>query len=365
MPELNMDLLASVILILVKIGVFFAVFMLVVAYTTLLERRLLGFFQERYGPNRVGWQGLLQPIADGIKMFMKEDVTVVGADKVVYIIAPVVFVAAALMTFTVIPFGNTIWPATMEIGGRVINFTLAAANRGVIANVNVAILLVFAISSIGIYGLIMAGWGSNNKYALMGGVRASAIMISYELASGLALVGVIMSAGSLNLMEIVENQGGYWFGVIPRWFCFSQPLAAVIFLIAIFAETGRTPFDFTECENELVAGYQMEYSSMKFALFYLAEYAHMVTASALMVTFFLGGWQGPFVNAPGLPQYILPVIYFSVKTFCLMFFFIWVRATYPRFRYDLLMTLGWKVLLPAALLNILISPVTIALFGHM
>ncbi|MCX5853462.1 MAG: NADH-quinone oxidoreductase subunit H, partial [Deltaproteobacteria bacterium] len=175
MPESNMDLVASVILILVKIGVFFAIYMLILAYVTLLERRLLGGFQERYGPNRVGWQGLLQPIADGLKMFMKEELTVTGANKGVYILAPIVFVAAALMTFSVIPFGNVIWPATMEIGGRVYNFTLANANRGVIADVNVAILIVFAISSIGIYGLIMAGWGSNNKYALLGGVRASAV----------------------------------------------------------------------------------------------------------------------------------------------------------------------------------------------
>jgi NADH-quinone oxidoreductase subunit H len=359
-----MDIVASIILILAKIGVFFVVFMLALAYVTLVERRFLGFFQERYGPNRVGWQGLLQPVADGIKMFFKEEITVSGANKAVYILAPIVFVSAALMTFSVIPFGDVIWPAAMEIGGRVYHFTFANANRGVIADVNVAILIVFAISSIGIYGLIMAGWGSNNKYALMGGVRASAVMISYELAAGLALVGVIMTAGSMSLMDIVTFQGGYWFGVIPKWFCFTQPLAFVIFLIAAFAETGRTPFDFTECENELVAGYQMEYSSMKFALFYLAEYGHMIAASALIVTFFLGGWQGPFASAPVF-KYFLPIIYFSVKTFLLVFFFIWVRATYPRFRYDLLMTLGWKVLLPATLVNILISPFTMKLFGQM
>jgi NADH-quinone oxidoreductase subunit H len=364
MPESNMDIVASIILILAKIGVFFAVFMLALAYVTLVERRFLGFFQERYGPNRVGWQGLLQPVADGIKMFLKEDVTVTGANKAVYILAPIVFVAAALMTFSVIPFGDMIWPTAMEIGGRVYHFTFANANRGVIADVNVAILIVFAISSIGIYGLIMAGWGSNNKYALMGGVRAAAVMISYELAAGLALIGVIMTTGSMSLMDIVKFQGGYWFGVIPKWFCVTQPLAFVIFLIAAFAETGRTPFDFTECENELVAGYQMEYSSMKFALFYLAEYGHMIAASALIVTFFLGGWQGPFVNAPVF-KYFLPVIYFCVKTFMLVFFFIWVRATYPRFRYDLLMKLGWKVLLPATLVNILISPFTMKLFGQM
>jgi len=364
MLESNADMMASVILILVKTVVFFAVLMLVIAYVTLLERRLLGFFQERYGPNRVGWQGLLQPIADGIKMLFKEDITVSGANNVLYILAPIVFVAAALMTFSVIPFGDVIWPATMEIGGRIFHFTFANANRGVIADVNVAILIVLAISSIGIYGIMMAGWGSNNKYALMGGVRASAVMISYELAAGLALVGVIMTTGSMSLMDIVKCQEGYWFGMIPKWFCFSQPLAFIVFFIAIFAETSRTPFDFIECENEIVAGYQTEYSAMKFGLLYLAEYGHMVAASALMVTFFLGGWQGPFVNMPVL-KYFLPVIYFCTKTFVLVCCFIWVRATYPRFRYDLLMKLGWKVLLPATLVNILVSPFTMKLLGQM
>ncbi len=362
MPESNLNLTASIILLLAKIGVFFAILMTCLAYLTLVERRFLGFFQERYGPNRVGWQGLLQPVADGIKMFLKEDITVSGANKVVYILAPIIFVAAALMTFVVIPFGNVIWPATMEIGGQMYDFTLANANRGVIADVNVAILVVFGISSIGIYGLIMAGWSSNNKYSLLGGVRASAVMISYELAAGLAIIGIIMTVGSMSLMDIVTSQEGYWFGIIPKWFCFKQPLAFIIFLIAIFAETGRTPFDFTECENELVAGYQTEYSSMKFALFYLAEYAHVLAASALMVTFFLGGWQGPYVDAPVL-KYFLPTVYFCLKTSVLVFFFIWVRATYPRLRYDLLMKLGWKFLLPATLVNILISPVSMKLFG--
>jgi len=362
MPEMNPDLIASMILILVKTGVFFLLLMLAVAYLTLLERRFLGLFQERYGPNRVGWQGLLQPLADGIKMFFKEDVTISGVNKPVYILAPIVFVATALMAFVTIPFGNVIWPATVEIGGQVYRFTLAGANRGAIADVNVAVLVVLAISSIGVYGLMMAGWGSNNKYALLGGMRATAQMISYELAGGLALVGIIMITGSMSLMDIVKAQEGYWFGVIPRWFCFKQPLAFVIFLVVMFAETARTPFDFTECENELVAGYQMEYSSMKFALFYLAEYAHVLAASALMTTFFLGGWQGPFLNLP-VVKYFLPTVYFCMKTFIMVFLFIWVRATFPRYRYDLLMKLGWKVLLPATLVNILLSPILMKLFG--
>ncbi len=364
MTEWNADLLASGILLLAKIGVFFLLYMLSVAYLTLLERRFLGLFQERFGPNRVGWQGLMQPLADGIKMFFKEDITVSGADKAIYILAPIVFVATALMTFVVIPFGNVIWPATMEIGGRLYDFTLANANRGVLADVDGALLLILAISSIGVYGLMMAGWGSNNKYALLGGVRASAQMISYELVVGLALVGVLMTAGSLSLMEIVKAQEGAWFGFIPRWFVFKQPLAFLLFLVAIFAETVRTPFDFTECENELVAGYQMEYSSMKFALFYLAEYGHVLAASALVTTFFLGGWQGPFIDLPGW-KYVLPTVYFCAKTFAVVFLFIWVRATLPRFRYDLLMKLGWKVLLPAALGNILLTPLVMKLFGDL
>lgn len=364
MPEMNSNLLASAILIVIKIGIFFLLFMMSVAYLTLLERRFLGFFQERYGPNRVGWQGLLQPLADGIKMFFKEDITVSGANKPVYILAPIVFVATALMAFVAIPFGNVIWPATMEIGGRVYHFTLAHANRGVIADVNVAVLLVLAISAIAVYGLMMAGWGSNNKYALLGGMRATAQMISYELAAGLALVGILMATGSMSLMDIVEAQAGAWFGVIPQWFCFRQPLAFVLFLVILFAETGRTPFDFTECENELVAGYQMEYSSMKFALFYLGEYAHLLAAGALMTTFFLGGWQGPFLNLPVL-KYVLPTVYFALKTFIVVFLFIWVRATFPRYRYDLLMKLGWKVLLPATLVNILLSPLFMKLSGDL
>jgi NADH-quinone oxidoreductase subunit H len=364
MAEANADLMASGILMLAKIGIFFLLCMMAVAYLTLVERRFLGFFQERYGPNRVGWQGLLQPLADGLKMFFKEDITVAGADKAVYILAPIVFVATALLTFAVIPFGDVIWPATMEIGGRVYKFTLANANRGVIADVDGALLLILAISSIGVYGLMMAGWGSNNKYALLGGVRASAQMISYELVVGLSLIGVIMMTGSLSLMDMVKAQEGAWFGILPRWFCFKQPLAFVLFLVAIFAETMRTPFDFTECENELVAGYQMEYSSMKFALFYMAEYAHLLAASALMTTFFLGGWQGPFVDLP-FWKYILPPVYFGVKTYLVVFVFIWVRATFPRFRYDLLMKLGWKVLLPAALGNILLTPLVMRLFGDL
>jgi NADH-quinone oxidoreductase subunit H len=361
MLEWNLNVAASMILILAKIGIFFFIFLLGLAYLTFVERRFLGFFQERYGPNRVGWQGLLQPIADGIKMFMKEEITVAGASKATYILAPIVSVTAAFMTFSVIPFGNIIWPETMKIGGRVVHFTIAHANLGVIADVNVAVLVVLGISSIGIYGLIMAGWSSNNKYSLMGSVRASAVMISYELAAGLAIIGIIMNTGSMSLMDIVRYQEGSWLGVIPKWFCFKQPLACIIFLIAIFAETGRTPFDFTECENEIVAGYQTEYSSMKFALFYLAEYGHILGASALMVTFFFGGWQGPFVRMPGL-MYFLPVVYFCMKTFGMVFFFIWVRATYPRFRYDLLMKLGWKFLLPASLVNILLSPLFMKIF---
>lgn len=357
------ETIAPLILMLVKTVICFGAFMLFLAYLTLLERRLLGLFQLRYGPNRVGYFGLLQPLADGIKMLSKEDLTVALADRPIYILAPIVCAVAAFIPFAVIPFGNTIWPAAMTIGGRVYDFTLFHASTAVVADVDAGLLYVFAISSLSVFGLMMAGWSSNNKYSLLGGIRASAQMISYELAAALCLISIIMAAGSMNLGEIARAQEGFRLGFVPNWFCFRQPLAFVLFLIALFAETGRTPFDFTECDNELVAGYQTEYSSMKFALFYLAEYAHLITGSALLVTVFFGGWQGPFVQAPGF-SYVLPMVYFCAKVLAVLCVFVWVRATYPRFRYDLLMQLGWKVLLPAALANILLAPFFMKLWGE-
>jgi NADH-quinone oxidoreductase subunit H len=314
--------------------VVFTAMMLIVAYMTLMERKVLGHMQVRYGPNRVGPFGLLQPIADGIKLFFKEDIIIPHANRLIYIFAPTVTVITALVSYAVIPFGDS-----FTILGQKVDL--------VVADVNVGLLYLFAISSLGVYGVAMGGWASNNKYSLLGSIRSSAQMISYELSLGLSVVGILMITGSLSTVQIVEAQA-------KVWFVFYQPLGFIIYLISAVAESSRTPFDLTECENELVAGYQTEYSSMKFALYYLAEYAHILVVSSLAVTLFFGGWQGPF-----LP----PVIWFLIKVFIFIFFFIWVRATYPRFRYDQLMKFGWKVLFPLALLNILLTAVGVIIFS--
>jgi len=319
-------MLAFVLIALVKVLVVFTVMLLIVAYMTLMERKVLGHMQVRYGPNRVGPFGLLQPIADGIKLFFKEDIIIPHANRLIYIFAPTVIVITALMSYAVIPFGDNI-----TILGYKVDM--------VVADVNVGLLYLFAISSLGVYGVVMGGWASNNKYSLLGAIRSSAQMISYELSLGLSIIGVLMITGSLSTMKIVEAQSQVWFIVY-------QPLGFIIYLISAVAECSRTPFDLTECENELVAGYQTEYSSMKFGLYYLAEYAHILVVSSLAVTLFFGGWHGPL-----LP----PVVWFLIKVFIFIFFFIWIRATYPRFRYDQLMKFGWKVLFPLSLLNILIT----------
>ena len=319
-------MLAFVLIALVKVLVVFTVMLLIVAYMTLMERKVLGHMQVRYGPNRAGPYGLLQPIADGIKLFFKEDIIIPHANRLIYIFAPTVIVITALMSYAVIPFGDNI-----TILGYKVDM--------VVADVNVGLLYLFAISSLGVYGVVMGGWASNNKYSLLGAIRSSAQMISYELSLGLSIIGVLMITGSLSTMKIVEAQSQVWFIVY-------QPLGFIIYLISAVAECSRTPFDLTECENELVAGYQTEYSSMKFGLYYLAEYAHILVVSSLAVTLFFGGWHGPW-----LP----PIIWFLMKVFLFIFFFIWIRATFPRFRYDQLMKFGWKVLFPLSLLNILIT----------
>jgi NADH-quinone oxidoreductase subunit H len=319
-------MLAYVLIAVVKVLVVFTAMLLIVAYMTLMERKVLGHMQVRFGPNRVGPFGLLQPVADGIKLFFKEDIFVPHANLVIYTLAPAIIVITALVSYAVIPFGDSI-----TILGKSIDL--------VVADVNVGMLYLLAVSSLGVYGVVMGGWASNNKYSLLGSIRSSAQMISYELSLGLSIIGVLMITGSLSLTKIVEAQSSVWFIVY-------QPLGFIIYLISAAAECSRTPFDLTECENELVAGYQTEYSSMKFGLYYLAEYAHILVVSSLAVTLFFGGWQGPF-----LP----PVIWFLIKIFIFIFVFIWVRATYPRFRYDQLMKFGWKVLFPLALANILVT----------
>jgi NADH-quinone oxidoreductase subunit H len=323
---------AFVVIAVIKVLVVFTAMLLIVAYMTLMERKVLGHMQVRYGPNRVGPFGLLQPIADGLKLFFKEDIFVPYSNRIIYTLAPAVIVITALVSYAVIPFGDS-----MEIWGYKIDL--------VVADVNVGLLYLLAISSLGVYGIVMGGWASNNKYSLLGSIRSSAQMISYEISLGLSLIGVLMLAGSLSMVKIVEAQADMWFIVY-------QPLGFIIYFIAALAECSRTPFDLTECENELVAGYQTEYSSMKFGLYYLAEYAHILVVSSVAVTLFFGGWLGPF-----LP----PVIWFLIKVFIFIFIFIWIRATYPRLRYDQLMQFGWKVLLPLALLNIMITALIISL----
>jgi NADH-quinone oxidoreductase subunit H len=317
----------------VKVVVVFVCVLLCVAYTTWLERKVLGHMQVRCGPLRVGWHGLLQPIADGLKLFFKEDIVVSSANKFLYILSPMIITIAAYASFAVVPFGNQI-----ELFGRTIDLH--------IADVDIGVLYIFALSSLSVYGVTLAGWSSNSKYALLGGLRASAQMISYELSVGLSIIGVLMLAGSLSLVDIVARQ--------DVWYIVYQPLGFLIFLICGFAECNRSPFDLPEAENELVAGFHVEYSSMKFALFFMAEYAHMIVVSALVATLFLGGWRGPVL--PG-------VIWFLLKVFAMLFLFIWIRATYPRFRYDQLMKFGWKVLFPLALANILVTGVCMVLWG--
>jgi NADH-quinone oxidoreductase subunit H len=338
---MNVPLL--IILTAVKITLVLVVLLTVIAYTVLMERKVLGFIQLRYGPNRVGPWGLLQPLADLLKLLFKEDFTPPGVNPVLFTMAPIITAVTAFLPFAAIPFAQNLLPPEITIYGHKVDLTVAALNQGVIADMNVGILYIFAVSSLSVYGAVLGGWASNSKYSLLGGLRLSAQMVSYELALGLSIIGVLMLAGSLSLVTIVDAQKSMWFVVY-------QPLGFVLFLTAAFAECARTPFDLIECENELVAGYQTEYSSMKWALFMLGEYCHIIIASSLAVTLFLGGWQGPV-----LP----PIVWFTLKTFVLVFFFIWVRGTFPRFRFDQLMQLGWKVLLPLCLANIMVTAAVI------
>jgi NADH-quinone oxidoreductase subunit H len=330
-----LEIAIPVVLVLIKVLLVLVVVLTFVAYATLLERRVLGWIQVRMGPNRVGPWGLLQPLADGAKLLLKEEITVSQANRGIYLVAPLIVVTCALIPFGVIPFAKGLGLETI-LGPLAEKYSL---NTGVIADVNVGILYILAVSSLGVYGVVLGGWASNNKYSLLGGIRSGAQMISYELALSLSIVGVLLLAGSLSLVEIVNAQDSVW-----KWYVFRQPLGFLLFLIAGAAEIGRTPFDLIECENELVAGYQTEYSSMKFGLFYLGEYAHLLFLSSLVTTIYFGGWQGPV-----LP----PIVWFLGKTLFFAFFFIWVRGTYPRLRYDRVMAFGWKVLLPAGLFNVM------------
>ena len=349
---MDSQLIIDVVLKLVAITVAFVVVLLIVAYTVLAERRVLGFIQGRLGPNRVGYGGVLQPFADLLKFILKEDIVPDKSTRFVYFLAPVIATMAALMTMIVYPFG----PET-RIPFIDISIPL------VIARFDVGLLYVLGVTSVGVYGIMLAGWSSNNKYSLMGGLRSSAQMISYELALGLSLIGVIMVAGSLDLAQIVELQSG-WRGA--HWFIIFQPVGFIIYLIAAIAETNRVPFDLPEAETELVAGFHTEYSAMKFALFFLAEYINMFTVSMLATTLFLGGWNVPFAeDIFGRGTFLfglVSAIGFLLKIVFFLFLYIWLRGTLPRFRFDQLMNFGWKVLLPLALLNIFITATIIVFF---
>ena len=339
-----MDYAIPIILLVVKVLLVLVVVLTFVAYLTLVERKVLGWIQVRLGPNRVGPWGLLQPLADGAKLIMKEEITVASANKAVYLIAPLIVVTCALIPFAVIPFAKGLGLESI-LGPMAQKYDL---NSGVVSDINVGILYIFGISSLGVYGVVLGGWASNNKYSLLGSIRTGAQMISYELGLSLSVIGVLMLAGSLSLTGIVEAQDSVW-----KWYVFRQPLGFLLFLMAGSAEIARTPFDLLECENELVAGYQTEYSSMKFGLFYLGEYAHLLFLSALATTLYFGGWQGPI-----LP----PIVWFLLKTFFFVFLFVWIRGTYPRLRYDRVMSFGWKVLLPLGLFNVMITALFYALY---
>jgi NADH-quinone oxidoreductase subunit H len=316
----------GLLILFVKLLVVLVGLLLTAAYLVLLERKFLGRLQIRYGPNRAGRYGLLQPLADTIKMLTKEDVVPEAADRVIFLLAPAVVAAEALLIFAVVPFGRD----TMLFGMKV---------PMVIADLNIGLLYVFALSSLGVYGVALGGWSSNSKYSLLGGIRGAAQMISYELALGLSLVPIVMQARSFSLVDIVRAQAHYPFILV-------QPISFIIFFISAVAETKRIPFDLPEAENELGAGYHTEYSGMRFGLFFLGEYVNLIVLGGLIAVFFLGGWRGPL-----LP----PVVWFLVKVFVVALVMIWIRGTLPRLRYDQLMHLGWKVLVPVALLNIMVT----------
>ncbi len=391
---------------LVKIVVLLFVLLTSIAYLMWFERKVAAHIQARIGPYRVGPHGLLQPLADGLKFLFKEDTTPAGADRLVYFLAPFLTMTLAISSIALIPFG----PGSVRIFGHTTSL--------VIADVNIGLLVIFAITSIGVYGVSLAGWSSNSKYSLLGGLRSSAQMISYELALTLSVVGVLLLAGTFNLIEIVRAQSGYTWGYLPRWnllnSTFPQVIGFVCFFAAAVAETNRLPFDLAEAETELVAGYHTEYSSFKFAMFFLAEYASMVTVACLTVILFFGGWLSPFPSTPTfawtlylptalltiaglalvihglryltvLGRVILPVLgvvlcalaavfvrpnvmeiaqgpfWFLLKVFAVLFVYVWTRWTLPRFRYDQLMAFGWKLLLPISLANIVLTSLAVVI----
>jgi NADH-quinone oxidoreductase subunit H len=336
--------IAYYIALVAKVLVAFVFVLLTVAYATYAERKIIGHMQVRLGPMRTGWHGLLQPIADGVKLFFKEEIIPAQANKFAFIIAPLIALITAFISFAVIPFGGTITIGSYQIPLQIAGYYDTALGR--VVDVNVGVLYILAMASVGVYGIVLAGWSSNSKYSLIGGLRASAQMISYELAAGLCIVVVFMCSESLSLQKIVADQANFGgFG----WYIFKSPflfVAAIVFFICSLAEINRTPFDLPEAETELVSGFCTEYSSMKYAMFFMAEYANMVTVCAVTTTLFLGGWNGPVL--PGW-------LWFIIKVYTLIAICMWIRATYPRYRYDQLMRLGWKVFLPSSLVLIVLQ----------
>jgi NADH-quinone oxidoreductase subunit H len=343
---------ATIITIIVVMGVIQGI----CAYLILLERKLSAYLQDRIGPNRVGPRGLLQPIADGLKFLFKEDIIPSHVEKLLYVLAPAVALSTALLAFAVVPFGPTSAPPPDATPEQIAAYR--DSYQFVIApNIDIGILFVFAVTSLAVYGIIMGGWSSDNKYSFLGALRSSAQLISYEIPVGLSILGIVLLTGSLNLEQIIQGQvtprGGGW-GV---WYICYQPLAFLLFLTGAFAECNRLPFDLPEAEQELVGGYHTEYSALKFALFFLGEYGHMITTSFLMAALFLGGWHlplvGSFVESWGIVGKLILLVVFNLKMFFFIVVYMLVRWTLPRFRYDQLMGLAWKVLIPLALLNLL------------
>ena len=342
----------DILVISIKLSVVIGVLLTTVPIMVWVERRGSALIQDRLGPNRVGPFGILQPVVDAVKLLTKENLIPSGVHHFLYFLAPAIALVVALSTFIAVPFGAD---DGLELFGHPVDGFIVAPD------LNIGILYIFAIASLAVYSLVLAGWASNNKYSLMGGIRASAQAISYELAMTISVVGVLMASSSLHLGDVVAHQSGAWLGFIPRWNVFPQLLGAITFMVAAFAETNRLPFDLPEAEAELVAGYHTEYSSMKFAAFFMSEYVHMTVSASLITVLFFGGWNMPWATPAGWLGAFHSLGFFALKVAFFLWFFVWVRWTLPRFRFDQLMAVGWKVMIPMSVLNFLWVGVMMAL----
>jgi NADH-quinone oxidoreductase subunit H len=346
--------LADIVIKFVLIVIIFAISLVVAMYSTYAERKIAAFFQDRIGPNRAGPFGILQPLADGAKMFLKEEIIPTNASGFLFIAGPSIAILTACIGSAVIPWGQK-----LTIGSHVIDLQ--------VTDINVGILYIFGVVSLGVYGVMIGGWASNNKYSLLGAIRAASQNISYEISMGLSIIALLMMTGTLSLREIAEQQHGFWSHGWFTWNVFKQPLGFLLFIVCAFAETNRTPFDLPECETELVGGYHTEYSSMKLGFYLFAEYINMFVSGAVMATLYFGGYNFPFMHHLGLSENwvtILGMLALFAKIFFFIFFFMWVRWTVPRFRYDQLMDLGWKVLIPLAIANIIITGIVITFLNR-